>query len=213
MKKTIKISIPSPCNENWQQMTPIDKGRFCASCQKNVIDFSNASDREIATTYKKNKNTCGRFRTSQLNRDLIVPKEKSTLWMAVSAAFVSFIGLGSHHLSAQTLIDTEQHDSKANDLKSTTPIQSPFMITGTVTDEFGMYWPGAKISIRNTDIKIEITDINGNFSLKVNQGDVLIITAPFAIMQYLTIIKPGKVAIKLKDDNSLQDMLILGEPE
>jgi len=53
MKKQIQLSIPTPCHEDWDKMNPVEKGRFCDSCQKKVIDFSNMSDREIATFFKK----------------------------------------------------------------------------------------------------------------------------------------------------------------
>ena len=90
---SIQISIPNPCHEDWNKMTPVDKGRFCDSCQKNVIDFSRSSDREIAEAVKKNKNLCGRFRSNQVGRDLFIPKEKNRFWTAASAAVMSFISL------------------------------------------------------------------------------------------------------------------------
>lgn len=81
-------------------MTPADRGRFCASCQKQVFDFTYSSDREIAAALKKGS-TCGRFYNHQLNRDLIISKEKNTLWIAASAAVVSFFTLGSEAAKAQ----------------------------------------------------------------------------------------------------------------
>lgn len=33
-------SIPKVCQENWLQMSPTEKVRFCQLCQKNVFDFS-----------------------------------------------------------------------------------------------------------------------------------------------------------------------------
>jgi len=95
MKRSIQISIPTPCHENWDAMTPADKGRFCASCQKTVFDFTNSSDREIASLLKNTDSACGRFRNNQLNRNLIIPKEKSSLWIAASAAIVSFLTIGN----------------------------------------------------------------------------------------------------------------------
>jgi len=38
--KRFTISIPEPCTENWNEMTPTERGKFCAHCQKDVIDFS-----------------------------------------------------------------------------------------------------------------------------------------------------------------------------
>ena len=40
-------SIPNPCSEDWNTMTPDDNGRFCGSCQKVVIDFTTYSTHEI----------------------------------------------------------------------------------------------------------------------------------------------------------------------
>jgi hypothetical protein len=33
-------TIPKVCQENWLQMSPDEKVRFCNLCQKNVFDFS-----------------------------------------------------------------------------------------------------------------------------------------------------------------------------
>ena len=35
----MKISMPNPCAENWNLMTASEKGRFCASCQTQVVNF------------------------------------------------------------------------------------------------------------------------------------------------------------------------------
>lgn len=68
MKKT-HITIPTPCNENWDRMLPEDKGRFCQLCAKTVVDFTNSSPEEITDYFIKNKEskTCGRFKKEQLN--------------------------------------------------------------------------------------------------------------------------------------------------
>ena len=34
------IRIENPCHENWNLMSRNQKGRFCDSCNKTVIDFS-----------------------------------------------------------------------------------------------------------------------------------------------------------------------------
>jgi hypothetical protein len=101
MIKMRQISIPTPCNESWAAMTPADKGRFCASCQKNVIDFTRSSDREIAVAFRGGENICGKFLPSQLERELYIPKEKNKYWIAVSVAVVNIVGLFSHQANAQ----------------------------------------------------------------------------------------------------------------
>ncbi len=65
----MKISIPQPCHENWNEMTPQQQGAFCKVCSKVVVDFSAMSDSEVLGYFEKKKEekTCGRFRASQLS--------------------------------------------------------------------------------------------------------------------------------------------------
>lgn len=75
--KKFNLTIPKPCHQNWDQMTPDEKGRFCGACQKTVVDFTNMSDRELAAFFKKPAGSvCGRFHQDQLNREITVPKKR-----------------------------------------------------------------------------------------------------------------------------------------
>ncbi|TDL99546.1 MAG: hypothetical protein C4K58_06530 [Flavobacteriaceae bacterium] len=60
-----KVSIPSPCHYGWENMNPNEKGRFCDSCQKTVVDFSTMSTVEIQNTISElgTQKTCGHFKT------------------------------------------------------------------------------------------------------------------------------------------------------
>ena len=64
------ISIPTPCHEDWNAMTQKEQGRHCNSCSKTVIDFTTWQPQEILFYFKKNKNICGRFTTTQLNEPI-----------------------------------------------------------------------------------------------------------------------------------------------
>ncbi len=66
--KKISIAIENPCHEDWNRMTPETQGRFCNSCEKIVIDFSEMSDSEILQFFNKPKTEkiCGRFKSEQL---------------------------------------------------------------------------------------------------------------------------------------------------
>ncbi|PWN72029.1 hypothetical protein C1631_005305 [Chryseobacterium phosphatilyticum] len=67
----MKITVPQPCNEKWEAMTPEEKGRFCTVCSKTVRDFREAHDDEIIDAFSNSSESiCGNFRTSQLNREL-----------------------------------------------------------------------------------------------------------------------------------------------
>ncbi len=78
MEKLI-ITIPKPCNENWDAMTPVEQGRFCEHCQKKVIDFSRTPDAEVIRIFREAADgpPCGRFHISQVGRELVQPKKVS----------------------------------------------------------------------------------------------------------------------------------------
>ena len=153
-------------------MTVANKGRFCASCQKHVIDFTTASDRQIAEAFKKESNVCGRFLPAQLQRDLIIPKEKNSLWMAASAATIAFLGLGNADVFAQSKHTVVQY-SKKPERKEVVSI-APRVIAGTVMSQDSVFLPNATVTNKITG-KSVATDIYGNFKIVASVGDSLAI--------------------------------------
>lgn len=166
----IKISIPTPCHENWQDMTPADKGRFCDACQKNVIDFTHASDREIASALK-NGTACGRFRSNQLERTLIIPNEKNKIWMAAGASAVTLLTIGNHTLSAQTPVITEQTDNKTDDIKPSAS-NGKRIVKGIISDDYAPI-PGVIIMIKGKPETEVTSDIDGKYEIEVANGETL----------------------------------------
>ncbi|MBI5372113.1 MAG: carboxypeptidase regulatory-like domain-containing protein [Sphingobacteriales bacterium] len=78
MGKPFQLTIPEPCHENWDKMSPAAQGRFCGSCQQQVVDFTTMSDRELLQFFKKPStgSVCGRFMNDQLERDLLPPRRR-----------------------------------------------------------------------------------------------------------------------------------------
>lgn len=72
LKKKIEITIPEPCHEQWQNMPVTRGGRHCASCARDVIDFTLLSDQQLISFLEKQagNGSCGRFYADQLNRPL-----------------------------------------------------------------------------------------------------------------------------------------------
>ncbi|RZJ55807.1 MAG: hypothetical protein EOO44_01910 [Flavobacterium sp.] len=68
-----KISIPEPCDKNWDKMIPKDNGRFCLSCTKTVVDFTKMLPEEIQQYFVSNqgKSICGRFKNTQIDNIII----------------------------------------------------------------------------------------------------------------------------------------------
>lgn len=77
MQSSFHLRIQEPCHENWENMTPDEQGRFCAACQKQVVDFTAMSDRELAGFFKKSSadDVCGRFQQEQLERPIETPSK------------------------------------------------------------------------------------------------------------------------------------------
>jgi hypothetical protein len=73
MERKFKIAIPEPCHENWDKMAPNENGRFCLSCAKTVIDFTEMLPQEVQHFFIQNQNNkiCGRFKKSQLDSIII----------------------------------------------------------------------------------------------------------------------------------------------
>ncbi|UKN02769.1 T9SS type A sorting domain-containing protein [Paracrocinitomix mangrovi] len=64
------ISIPNPCNEDFDAMAPTKRGNYCTKCNTDTFDFRKLSDIEV---YKildahQNEHICGQFENEQLRR-------------------------------------------------------------------------------------------------------------------------------------------------
>ncbi|MFW2135941.1 hypothetical protein ACK2M7_06625 [Chryseobacterium sp. TY4] len=66
----MKIYIPKPCHENWDNMTPAEKGKFCSICNKNVTDLTTMTDDQILNELQFNTDICVIANNSQMNRNL-----------------------------------------------------------------------------------------------------------------------------------------------
>ena len=77
MARFLHLSIRQPCHENWDTMQDMDSGRFCQSCQKQVIDFTLVSDADLVNYFKKlNGGVCGRLTQQQLQAEYALPSRK-----------------------------------------------------------------------------------------------------------------------------------------
>jgi hypothetical protein len=205
MKNNIKITIPEPCHENWLEMTPTEKGRFCSNCQKDVIDFIKASDREILIAYNKNNTLCGRFNSTQLNRNITTPKEKNSYWTMAAASVITFLGLSNQSAKAQETIKTEQTDIKHNDTISVHN-NDEITYTGTVYDEEKLPMPGASIKIKGKNID---SDFDGKFSIKAKKGDILQVSyLTYDNVEFKLTHNP-KIKINLKKTTASKDEMII----
>lgn len=172
--KKYQLTIPEPCHEDWNKMTPVQKGRFCSSCEKNVFDFTRATDLQIIETYNKNNSICGRFLPSQLDRELFYPKKKKSVWLAT--VFFGMITFWNTKMSAQEKPKTEQtevqHIVVGKIAYNPEKENNEITITGIVSDAVGPL-PGVNVIVKGT-INGTQTNFDGLFEIKAKKGDTLI---------------------------------------
>jgi len=98
MPRQTSLYVPTPCHEDWNKMTDTEQGKFCASCCKQVVDFTLMSDQQILN-YLSNQSgkLCGRFDSEQLQRPLVETKmaKKKSWWMALTMPLL-FLSERSH---------------------------------------------------------------------------------------------------------------------
>lgn len=190
MAKKVNISIPTPCRENWLAMQTNEQGRFCLSCQKTVIDFTNQSDKEIAETILQHQGKiCGRFRQSQL-RTIALPEPRisrthfQTYFLALANAIVASLFVPTQ-TKAQIPTEIKSHKDYVNVFSTKEQVREQakpkeklkdsekLTIIGKVRGEEGdnKYYdlPGANVSLKGTSIGT-VTDENGDFLLEINKN-------------------------------------------
>ncbi|WP_044001426.1 hypothetical protein [Hymenobacter swuensis] len=62
-KSAYYLAIPQPCHEDWTHMTPTERGRFCQSCRKEVLDFTDMAPADILHVIRQapGGSVCGRI--------------------------------------------------------------------------------------------------------------------------------------------------------
>ncbi|MFC4818233.1 carboxypeptidase-like regulatory domain-containing protein [Flavobacterium sp. GCM10023249] len=209
----LQLSIPEPCHENWAQMTPTEKGMFCAACQKNVYDFTNSTDREIIGAYKKNQNLCGRFLTTQLDRELVLPKERKSIWLA--SLFFGMVALFDTKATAQEKPKTEQTDTKnintANVPTETVNQSEEKMITGIVSDASGPI-PGANVVVQGTTRGVQ-SNFDGTYSIRVKEGEKLVYSFMGMKDTFKTVGASNVINTTLQDNNVFLGEIIFSKSD
>lgn len=150
------ISIPTPCHENWDNMTTQEQGRHCAKCNIVVKDFTSMSNEEILNYLQKNTgHVCGRVREEQLpiTPNLLSDKLKKFVY-ALALIFLPFIPINSF--------------SQDKAITETNAISNTGGIDGTIFNQKGQTIPFALIIASQDGVQkgAAKTDLNGNFKIK-----------------------------------------------
>jgi hypothetical protein len=188
MAEAIQIHIPEPCHENWQNMTPKEQGRFCGSCEKVVVDFSAMTDNELLDYISKaSQHVCGRFSPDQLNTDLKKAEHKKRFsWAYVWNLLLATLLITEAKAQGKPVVKkkpaVQQMDllPRMGTIAVVEPDQlelpPPREISGTVLDSYSNKpLQGASVYVKGSKTGMA-SDSLGNFHVRVNIGDTVIIS-------------------------------------
>ncbi|HBK71371.1 MAG TPA: hypothetical protein DDZ39_06925 [Flavobacteriaceae bacterium] len=214
MKNQISLEIKTPCTENFNKFQPTSNGGFCASCKKEVIDFTKMNTQEITTYFKNNntKNTCGQFNKTQLGTENSPFKQEKKLgfFRRIGLACLAlFIG---NTLQAQGIIKQTENSEDKPSKTSTVNFKKDILVKGNVT-EGSVPLPGVSILLEGTTIGTE-TDFDGNFEFlqKLKKGDVLVFSFIGMTSQKVTIDNANSASkIELQVNMKMDSCVLLGK--
>jgi hypothetical protein len=233
MSEKLYLSIADPCHEDWNKMTPVEQGRYCSSCQKNVVDFTTQSDEEIISFFNKyDGSACGRFTDDQLDRpiqQIELKPASSFLKYAAGLLLPAFLfatkakAQFKEQMSKQVGDTVCMPNSNIDDLTVITVgmvgISKPqkiIAINGTVIDEETKEpLAGVSVVIKGTKQGV-VTDSNGNYSIYLTSKKAVL---QFSSIGYEmkeikgnTLNKVNNVVIKMKSATSgmLSEVVVVG---
>jgi CarboxypepD_reg-like domain/Secretion system C-terminal sorting domain len=197
MKQKLQLQIPEPCHENWNNMDATQQGRFCLSCQKEVVDFSVMTDKEILNHISKaSEKMCGRFGNDQLNRNLIPPQDPRKAgwkyWMSIAASFILLASKSNAQvktLKADIICTPPKNVNNNLDhpLRGTLggisvlrndDYKKNYIVNGVIKDEYNNPLPGATVMIKDTN-RGTTSDEKGKFSMKVIDSKNILLSVSF----------------------------------
>lgn len=209
MHQKTTLSIKTPCSEKFDSFLQTEKGGFCTTCQKDVIDFRNWTDEALSNYFKNTtQKTCGLFVEDQLktyshtNRQEIQHKKSAFKVGIASFSLLSLLAVGT--ATAQTTEKPEivltPNQQKEN------PQTEGILVKGVVSDDVAPL-PGINVVVKGTNIGTE-TNFDGEFAftMPLKKGDVLIVS----FIGYKTkevIVSGAIISVKLSPDETL----LLGE--
>lgn len=228
MKASFSLSIPKPCSENWNSFKPTATGGFCDSCQKNVIDFTKASDAEIIAFIQREakqanapSRTCGRFRSDQLVSYSALPTDKihpgfTLLKAGVISLFMLLITKPSlaQGTAEKLTYQTVSHPVIIGD---TIILEKKHVIKGRVNDAYKYPLPGISVVQKGTRNGTN-TGVEGEFELTLLPDSPQVLVFSFIGMktkEFDTQNFSGRsLEIVMEDDPSqlVGELIIMGEP-
>lgn len=217
--KKYQLVVTNPCQEDWSKMMPINDGRFCDSCSKSVVDYTNMSEKEINERMRNaSSHMCGRFRKEQLDKVYTLqPKIQLSSQRRFFQYILTFL-LGSkafvnRAVAQSDTLKTEQTDSlKLTAIADSTSIMDTVAIAQADTANFcadslvyKWKWDSTIYSAELEFISIEnICIISGGFGpMPIVTDEFPLLPAAFDSIKRLVGITPSDKKEIIIKENSL----------
>lgn len=200
MSQNFSLTIKKPCSAKFDEFQTTAIGGFCNLCQKEVIDFTKMSDSEILQYFKNGqKNTCGRFRETQLKTySEVIPSKKKLNFNLLGAGLISFslVSLlsannsNAQHLEQSTTIQKPQKENIEKKSTNAQANSNEYIVAGVVIDEDKIPLPGVVVVLKGSNIGVN-TDIDGKFRFPkpLKDGDTLIFSFVGYVSEELKVLK------------------------
>ncbi len=174
MKKSFSITVPEPCHEDWNKMSPTEKGKFCDQCAKEVTDFTRSTDEEIVKTISVGNKVCGRFKNTQLNREIKLERKSNNSLLPYAASLLL-------PLSILSLQEAKSQGGATTFVKSSIALNSAIhsttekaiiTATGEITDANGNPIKNAEVIVLETGARSR-SNLKGEYTIKCASGSTL----------------------------------------
>jgi hypothetical protein len=218
MNKHIQFTIPEKCHENWAGMQKVQQGRFCLSCQKNVVDFTAMTDAQVLAFFKKNTgNVCGRFNADQLNRNMEIPR-KTIPWVRYFFQVAIPAFLAANKVQAQggvkeismPMVVVQPSIKQSDEMNESRRSSKEWMIEGSVQANGGPV-PFTTIQVKETGSAVS-ADEKGCFKIPVtgNFTKIVLVVSCIGFHSKEVEVSMNEYAGPLKINLDERDMELLG---
>lgn len=221
MRTTLIINIPEPCHEDWNLMTPKDKGRHCKLCEKTVYDFTDKTDEQIVKTFQSDGNLCGRFKSSQLKRELVLSrKEKNNYLSFVASTLFAFLSIGTQELEAQgkpkELKVDKPKQNKVNGKMATSLFKQKEIVGKITKASDSLPLSGVRVFIKdkkqldNSPDKGVQADADGIYKIKADVGDTLVFSNGGYVLEERIVSTRSQINVSLSKIHELSVFTLKG---
>jgi hypothetical protein len=182
MPARLHLSVPQPCNQQWEDMTFTDRHqRHCISCNKLIFDFTQMSDEELIAYFGKNTVSCGKFAPHQLNRTIYPPKKTKRGWMS-AMLFPVLMGLNdasAQQTATQNFVNVVSDSTKLDlelPITAIPVVEDTVVVQGRVLEKNDSLGEspliGAVVTIHLNDSTRTggVSDVDGNFQIHLDSS-------------------------------------------